>query len=62
MKFQVIDGGYQEGEWLHDRRNISDEEIEIWNERIRILISEGHTWLKDFLWDIKPKPPLTRVK
>jgi len=62
MKFQVIDGGYQEGEWLHDRRNISDEEIEIWNERICILIAEGHTWLKDFLWDIKPKPPLTRVK
>jgi len=62
MKFQVIDGGYQEGEWLHDRRNISDEEIEIWNERIRILIAEGHTWLKDFLWDITPKPPLTRVK
>jgi len=62
MTLKVIDGGYQEGEWLHDRRNIPDEEIEIWNERFRYLISEGHTWLKDYLWDIKPRPSLKRVK
>lgn len=62
MELKVIQGGFQEGEWLHDRRNISDEEIEIWNERFRYLIGEGHTWLQDYLWDIKPRPSLKRVK
>jgi len=50
---RLIQGGYEEGVWLHDRNTYSNEEIAIKNERFKQLISQGHTWLKDFIWDIK---------
>jgi len=63
MKFHVIDGGYRKGVWLHDRKTYSDEEIAIGNERFKHLINLGHTWLKDYLWDIQPmQTEIKRIK
>jgi hypothetical protein len=59
---EVIQGGFKKGEWQSDRDAHSDEEIAIWNDRFQWLISQGHTWLKDYLWDIMPEPELKVVK
>lgn len=51
---EVIQGGFKKGFWLHDRETYSNEEIEVWNNRFEWLVSQGHSWLKDYIWDIKP--------
>lgn len=51
---RIIKGGFDEGMWLHDRNTYSDEEIEVWNARLKQL-SLKHPWLKDFIWKINPK-------
>lgn len=51
---KVIQGGFDEGMWLHDRSASSDEEIEIWNARLEQL-SLRHPWLKVFIWEVNPK-------
>jgi len=50
---RVIKGGFDEGMWLHDRNGYTDEEIKLWNERLRRL-SLKHPWLKGFSWEIRP--------
>lgn len=59
---KIIEGGYQKGSWLHDRDAYSEEEIEAWNKRFMWLISQGHTWLKDYIWHIKSKPGLPQME
>lgn len=61
---KVVQGGFEEGIWLHDRDAYSDESIANGNKLFKELIDAGHTWLKDYLWDIKPipNPELRRVK
>jgi hypothetical protein len=51
---KLIQGGFEEGMWLHDRSAYSDAEIEIWNTRLEQL-SLRHPWLKDCIWKINPK-------
>jgi hypothetical protein len=62
---KVIQGGYQKGSWQHDREAYSDEEIALWNERFKQLISrypDKRPFFELFLWEIKPKPELRVVK
>ncbi|RJR43647.1 MAG: hypothetical protein C4567_05420 [Deltaproteobacteria bacterium] len=51
---KMIKGGFNERMWQHDRGAYSDEEIEIWNARLKQL-SQKHPWLQDFIWKINPK-------
>lgn len=51
---KVIQGGFKDGMWGSDREAYSDEEIEVWNERLQ-QISLDHPWLKEFIWNINPK-------
>ncbi|MGB9613861.1 MAG: hypothetical protein ACPL4K_06815 [Candidatus Margulisiibacteriota bacterium] len=64
MTLKVIKGGYRPGVWLHDRKTYSDEDIAIGNEKFKQLISLGHTWLKNYLWEVKPtsQTELRRIK
>jgi hypothetical protein len=55
---EVIQGGFKEGVWLHDRNFYSEEEIEDGNEWFRQLTNrypQYFSWLMDYVWDIKPK-------
>jgi hypothetical protein len=58
---EVIQGGFKKGVWQCDRETFSDEDIEVWNDRLRQL-SLQHPWLEEFGWDIQPtqKQPLNR--
>ena len=51
---KIIQGAFKKGMWQSDREAYSDEEIEIWNSRLRKL-SQKHPWLEMFIWNIKPK-------
>lgn len=54
---KVIDGGYHKGAWCHDGDAYSDEEIKLWNERLKQLGQGQHAWLLAYLWDTQPKKP-----
>lgn len=63
---KVIEGGFKKGDWLSDREAYSDEEIELWNDRFKQLMSRYphlRPLLESFLWNIKPtqKPALKIV-
>ncbi len=60
---EVIQGGFQKGMWGSDRQTYSDEDIEVWNDRLRQL-SRQHPWLEEFVWHIQPtqKQPLEIVE
>jgi len=62
---EVIQGGYQKGAWQHDREAYSDEEIALWNERFKQLMSRYphlRPLIEFCLWEIEPKSELRVVK
>ena len=63
MSFKVIQGGYRQGVWLHDRQAHTQEEINFINEAFREAGQHDPRWLK-LVWDIKvdDQPELQRVK
>jgi len=58
---KIIEGGFKKGLWQSDREAYSDEDIEAWNERLKQL-SRHHPWLKEFVWQIKPRQKLRLVQ
>ena len=62
---ELIKGGFKEGNWQSDRTAYSDEEITAVNERLRQIIDRyphHRPLLELFLWDIRPKAELKRIK
>jgi len=60
---KVVQGGFKEGVWFHDRNAHTQEEIDFLNEAFREAGRHDPRWLK-LIWDIKvdSQPELHRIK
>lgn len=63
MTLKVIDGEYQKGIWMHDRKAHTQEEIDFINAAFREAGQYDPRWLK-LVWDVKveSQPELKRIK
>ncbi|MBW2646202.1 MAG: hypothetical protein JRE23_08505 [Deltaproteobacteria bacterium] len=64
MGLKIVQGGFQEGVWQHDREAYTDEDIESFNEFLR-AVAKHRPQAAEVIWDIPPKnkqPDPTLVK
>jgi len=61
---KIVQGGFQEGVWQHDREAYTDEDIESFNEFLR-TVARHRPQAAEVIWDIPPRnkqPNPTLVK
>ena len=62
MTLKVIDGGFKKGHWQSDRRAYADEDIAAWNAIFAELAQNHHPAWAKWIWEVKERPALKRVK